>query len=70
MYTKSIGSQIFNTLKRYKKKWYSVGELENSITGHYGSTVSRQARHMAEQDEIHKEYRIINGHRLVFYRWK
>jgi hypothetical protein len=66
----TVSSQVLTYLKKKKGRWVSVGELEEIVQKHNGSSTSRICRYMAEDGDIQRDYKkIVQGLRpLVFYK--
>ena len=57
---KTISSQIMDRLKS-EKRWWGGNQLETSIYGHKGSSISRIARMMAEEGLIRRDEIKVKG---------
>jgi Mn-dependent DtxR family transcriptional regulator len=67
---KTVSELIYEYLKK-NRRFVFGGELERNISNfHKPSYVSRELRRMAEEDLIYKDYRKVDGKRVVVYRYK
>lgn len=66
----TVSSQVLTYLKKKKGKWISVGELEDIVHHHNGSSTSRICRMMAEENIIKREYikKVPKLRALVHYK--
>jgi len=65
----TVSSQVLTYLKKHRR-WVSVGELEDIVQKHNGSSTSRICRYMAEDGEIKRDYiKVVpNLRSLVHYK--
>jgi len=65
----TVSIQVLAYLKKHRR-WVSVGELEDIVQKHNGSSTSRICRYMAEDGEIKRDYiKVVpNLRSLVHYK--
>jgi DNA-binding HxlR family transcriptional regulator len=67
---KTVSELIYEYLKK-NRGWRFGGTMEREVTQlHKPATISRELRHMAEDDLVYRDYRKVDGKKVVIYRYK
>ncbi len=67
---KTVSELIYEYLKKNRGFRFG-GTLEREVTQlHKPSYVARTLRHLAEENKIYKDYRLVDGHQVVLYKFK